>query len=276
MLLLLVVVCAVFAEEQVVRYPRPETDFDKRTEYPLKLLQLGLERAGQRHVLRPTQQIMNQGRALQQLKLGQGVDVVWSMTSQQREQDLLPVRIPIYKGLIGWRIFLINEADRERFERPMTLSDLQQYRLVQGHDWPDTSILRANGFQVTGSASYQAIFEMLAYKRVDLFPRSIVEIWAEQAAHAEQGIGVEGTKLLYYPTAFYYFVAPDNPALAQTIERGLNLAIEDGSFERLFQHYHAELLARARLDQRQVYRLENPILPAATPLQRKELWYRGY
>jgi hypothetical protein len=266
----------LWADHVVVRYPMPETAFDKRTEYPLKLLELALAKSGQPFRLMPTPQAMNQGRALHQLKSARGVDVVWSMTSVQRERDLLPVRIPIYKGLIGWRVFLINRQDAALFDRPMTLAQLRAHIMVQGHDWPDTRILQMNGFTVMGTPSYQAIFDMLLRRRAELFPRSIVEVWGELESHGDKGIALEQTKLLHYPTAFYYFVAPNNRVLAERIEQGLNLAIADGSVDHLFMHYHAELLSKARLDQRQVYPLDNPILPAATPLQRRELWYPGY
>ncbi|OZG70990.1 hypothetical protein BTA51_23070 [Hahella sp. CCB-MM4] len=259
----------------IVRYPKPETDTDKRTDYPLTLLQLALDTSGVDYRLEPTTQVMTQGRALQQLHKGTHVDVVWSMTSEQRESELLPIRIPIYKGLIGWRIFLIHKDNQNLFSHPMTLTELQRHPVVQGHDWPDSTILRDNGFQVFGTPNYNATFDMLAYKRVDLFPRSIVEIWAEEKAHHSSGLMVEKTKLLRYPTAFYYFVTPGNQKLADIIQRGLESALSKGSFDELFYQFHAALIAKATLKDRQVYFLDNTILPAATPLDRPELWFEA-
>ncbi|WP_020408579.1 substrate-binding periplasmic protein [Hahella ganghwensis] len=270
-ILLLTATC--WSATTVVRYPRPETEMDKRTDYPLKLLELALETSGVDYRLEPTYQVMTQGRALQQLQKGAHVDVVWSMTSNEREKDLLPIRIPIYKGLIGWRIFLIHRDNQLLFNRPMKLTELQKHPVVQGHDWPDSTILRDNGFKVFGTPNYKSTFDMLAYKRVDLFPRSIVEIWAEEQDHAGNGLMVEKTKLLRYPTAFYYFVSPGNQTLATIIQNGLEEALSAGTFDTLFQQYHAERIAQAKLQQRQVYQLKNTILPIATPLNREELWF---
>ncbi|WLQ13376.1 hypothetical protein O5O45_26995 [Hahella aquimaris] len=273
---LLLMTLAVAAETIVVRYPRPEADVDKRTEYPLKLLELAFQKMKVDYSLVPTEQLMNQGRALQLLRSGSNLDVVWSMTSDEREKELLPVRIPIYKGLIGWRIFLINESDVERLSRPMTAHDMKQFLMVQGHDWPDAKILQMNGYKVLGTPNYETIFDMLARRRVDLFPRSIVEIWAELENHREMGLAIEQTKLLRYPTAFYYFVAPDNKELEALIEEGLLRALADGSFDDMFFYYHGELLNKAKLAHREVYMLTNPILPEKTPLHREGLWYQGY
>ncbi len=259
--------------ESYVRYPRPETEFDRRTDYPLRLLQLSLDKAGSHAILVPTSQIMPQGRALTQLRFGVDVDVVWSMTSRQRESNLQAIRVPIYKGLIGWRIFLAHQQDLEKFNTEMSLADLRKFQLIQGHDWPDTEILRANGFEVLGTPNYKSIFGMLSKRRVDLFPRSIVEIWSEAETHKAGGIVVEPTKLLIYPTAFYYFVNPSNVSLAISIEKGLTTALADGSYDKLFFEYHQEIIDKAKLESRQIFRLNNPLLPLETPLNKDEMWF---
>ena len=272
---LAVMPAVTLADPLIVRYPKPEAEFDRRTDYPLRLLQLAFDKAGAEVSLVPSRQVMPQGRALVQLKNGIDVDVVWSMTSRGREAELQPIRIPIYKGLIGWRIFLTHERELPRISEPHTLDQLRDYILVQGHDWPDTDILRANGFQVFGTPIYDTIFSMVAQRRADLFPRSIVEIWAEAKTHKNKGIVVEPTKLLTYPTAFYYFVNPEDTELAWMIEDGLRTALADGSYDALFYEYHADLIERARLEERERYRLNNPLLPELTPLEKEVLWFSG-
>jgi len=261
------------ASNTVVRYPRPETDFDKRSLYPTKLLQLALDRVDKDYRLVASPLIMNQGRALIQLRKGVNVDVVWSMTSRERESNLRPIRIPIHKGLIGWRLFLINVRDRYNLERKLTLDLLQKYKFVQGHDWPDTDILRANGFDVFGTPDYKRIFDMLARSRVDFFPRSIIEIWDEAKEHKKQGIVVDKKKLLIYPAAAYYFVSPQNVALAIDIEKGLSLLIKEGTFDALFNEYYNDIIKKAELGARQIYRLNNPLLPIETPIENRKLWF---
>lgn len=260
---------------ETVIYPRPETTGDARTDYPVTLLRLALAKSGEKFELVPSKGVMLQGRALSELAAGKGSPrVVWSMTSREREKALLPIRIPIYKGLIGWRIPLVRKQNADLFKNVSTLKDLQAFRAGQGHDWPDTAILRASGLQVSGVAGYQSLFSMLELGRIDYFPRSLAEIGAELKSHSSNDIAMDTHIAIHYDTAFYYFVNTQDTALANAIERGLEAAIADGSFDRLFYQHHAELIKQATLDKRVVIELPNPLLPPDTPLARKELWYR--
>jgi len=257
-----------WAERLTLRYP---LEFARDT-YPVKLLALALDKSGVDYNLAPFEVDMPQGRALLQMSRGQDINVLWTMTSIEREQQFLPIRIPIDKGLLGWRLFLISRENQEAFSNVKTLADLKLYSAGQGHDWPDTAILRANGLDVQVAARYDGLFKMLLARRFDYFPRSIMEIWAEQKRHALDGIVVEETVMLQYPTALYFFVNKDNKPLANTIEKGLNAAIKDGSFDMLFNHAYGDVMLRANIKARTRLKLTNPLLPAETPLGRKELW----
>ena len=260
----------------LVRYPQSEPQGEgARTEhYPVRLLQMALARSGQDYSLRPTSVMMRQNRALAELRNGRAIDVVWTMASQQRERDLLPIRIPLDMGLIGWRLLLIRKRDAARFAAIRKLTELQKLDALQGHDWPDTEILHANNFRVQTASDYAGMFKMLESGRVDYFPRAVFEIWNEVEAFAEQDLMVAPGLALHYPSAFYFFVNQSNTVLATAIERGLEGMLADGSYEHLFQEYFGEMVSRSGLAARRVFELRNPILSKATPLGRRELWYR--
>ncbi|OMH25837.1 transporter substrate-binding domain-containing protein [Motiliproteus sp. MSK22-1] len=265
--------CCQFSwSETKVRYPRALTDNDKRTEYPVRLLQLALSASDRRYVVEASEYRMPQGRALLNLKHGSTLDVVWSMTSKDRERLLHPIRIPIYKGLIGWRLLLIRQQDQKKFSQLEHVTELTKLAAVQGHDWPDTAILESNGFLVQGASNYQGMFDMLARGRADYFPRSIVEIWQEQNNHRNKQLVVETTLLMHYPTAFYYFVNKNNRLLAEDLEAGLRRIIANSEFDRLFSTYFDPIMDKARIDQRRLVELDNPTLPAETPLGQSRLW----
>lgn len=139
---------------------------------------------------------MVQNRAIQELAKGNKVDVYWTMTSIEREEKLLPVRIPLLKRLFGYRIFLIREEDRKKFANINSVEELKQLVAGQGSDWPDTKVLRANGFDVVGITDYKSIFPMLHRTRVDYVPRGISEPWGEVISHKDKNFIVEETIML--------------------------------------------------------------------------------
>jgi hypothetical protein len=256
-----------------LRYPRRADGDEFRSIYALAQLQLALDKAGSALRLEPSHYSMEQERALVNLEHNDRLDVAWSMTSHEREQRLLPVRIPLDKGLFGWRIALLPKDRVQLLKDVRNLDDLRQFSAGQGHDWPDSEILRGHDLPVRVSSSYGSLFRMLQAQRFDYFPRSVIEIWDELEHPRAKQLVVDPHVLLHYPTAMYFFFSRKRPELAETVRIGMEKAIADGSFERLFQQHFAASLQRAQLDQRQRIELHNPLLPSATPLQRRELWF---
>jgi hypothetical protein len=265
---------SAYSAKLSIVYPPPDSARDHRQDYKIELLELALKKSGVEFELRPASGVMPQGRALVQLASGHDVDVVWTATSKQREHDLLPIRIPLDKGLVGWRIFLINQDQQDKFAKVQTLADLRKFNGVQGHDWPDVDILRANGLPTLTDAKYEHLFKMLQFHLADYFSRSIDEIWDEEKGHPGMNLAVENSIVLQYPLAYYFFVNKKNTVLAETLERGLRLAIKDGSFERLFSKHFGKLLGKVNLTGRKRFVLNNPLLSPETPLQEKQLWFQ--
>ena len=262
------------ADATRVVYPRAEANSDRRDEYPVQLLELALARAGGSYAVESHALFMLQARSIAELAQGRGLDVIWTMTSAEREAQLLPVRVPIDRGLLGWRLLLVRQADVARWAQVHSLAQLQTLRAGQGVDWPDTPILRASGLSVDASVRYGDLFLKLAAGRIDCFPRSVIEVWDELATHAGEGFSVEPHLVLHYPAAMYFFVNRQRPELAAAIERGLLAAQRDGSFDALFARHFGIALQRAELERRERIELRNPLLPINTPLADARLWYR--
>jgi hypothetical protein len=256
----------------VVTYPSPESKADRRNDYAVELLRLALQESGGGWELRASQSVMNQDRAFADLKRGGTLRVAWAMTSTQRELQATPIRIPIYKGLIGWRLPLVHASQSGLLAQVSNLNQLKRFTAGQAREWPDTQVLEDNGLRVVSGASYEGLFNMLAHRRFDYFPRSIVEVWDEARERRSQGIMVDQNIALYYPAAVYFFVNNNDPGLAEALDTGLERAIADGKFDRLFYSYFAGVIEEARLNQRRTIELVNPNLPLSTPLSRKELW----
>jgi len=271
-LLLLVLVFALrTAHADTIYYSSPPALEDGRSDFGLTLLQLALARAGSTHRAELSPVFRQQNRAIAELVGNTGtIQVLGTMTSIEREEQLLPVRIPISKGLIGWRILLVNDHQRDALRDVRDLAGLRHVHMAVGEHWPDLDIMRSNGLAPDPVASYGRLFSMLKAHRIDAVPRSVMEIWSELKEFPE--LAAEPYLLLRYPAADYFFVSRANPELAEEIRRGLEIAQADGSFDRLLLAYYGKLLAGANLAQRRVIELSNPTLPPLTPIARKELW----
>lgn len=116
---------------------------------------------------------------------------------------------------------------------------------------------------------------MLKERRFDYFPRVAHEPWRELRDMNIPGLAVETDLLIYYPTPGYIFTNKNNKKLADRLERGFRIALQDGSFDKLFYNHPdmKEVFQKANLKNRRVLALENPSLPEQTPLNDKSLWY---
>lgn len=262
-------------EALVIRYPVLGEEYGQtRPNYFLELLTLALDKAGEEYVLHPVT-LSNFRESRSVMSVAKGVyDIHWMNTNKTRETVLRPVRVPLFKGLIGWRLLMIRSGDEDRFADMRDLEPLRNLKTVQGHDWPDSAILESNGLRVIRTPHWEGMFKMLYAGRVDYFPRSVVEVWKEQSVFSGLDLAVDQHVALAYPSAYYFFVRRNNMRLAEAIERGLLAAIEDGSFDRVLMAHFGESLERARLNERTLIHLENPLMTPETPLDRPELWYR--
>jgi hypothetical protein len=217
---------------------------------------------------------MSAARAIEQLERHGLVNVVWSSTSIDREKKFLTIRIPLRKGLLGYRICLINAKEQARINRVQTLDDLRKLTVGQGTGWADVSIYNAEGIPVT-TAAYGGLFDMVGAGRFDLFPRGLSEVFREFALHGPRlpGLAIDRHLLLYYPWPYYFLFNRDDPGLAARIEVGLKMMRADGSFDAIFHKYNDDWIAAADIKHRVVIRLNNPLLPPETPLDDPTLWF---
>lgn len=275
-LLLICFVRIAFAGSPVpiVIYPGDEFRF---AEY-LETLRTALDKTIASHgpyVLKPASVSMNEDRYLAEARSGKLVNVVWSAATRDNERNLLPVRIPLGKGILGYRIALIHKDNQHMLGQIKSLDDLRKYSFGLGRGWGDVPIYQKAGIPIV-TANYESLFKMLASKRFHIFSRGINEVFLEyDEFNAElPAIAIEQNLLLHYPYPFYFFVSPSEPLLAARIEKGLRFMLKDGSFDRIFEKYNGHAIKLARLAQRQIIEIPNPELPEATPLNDPELWFR--
>ncbi len=247
-------------------------------EYRWKLLELALAHTpdgSAATTLIPYVEEVTQNRGVQLLQSG-AIDVIALGTNAERESQMTPIKVDILRGIVGFRIFVIRASDQQRFAKLDEHALRQELTFGLNSQWADVPVMRANGFTVETSTSYENLFSMLVAKRFDAFPRGLNEAAREleerKASYPQ--LAVEQTKALYFPFPIYFWVRKDNKALAQRIERGLTLSLGDGSFRKLFETYHAKEIAALAKEKRQVIRLNNPNLPLGNPEPDTRWWWR--
>lgn len=202
------------------------------------------------------------------------LSLLWAGVNSDLDSNLLPIRIPILKGLLGHRIFIIKKENQTNFTDIKTLTDLKHLTAGQGTFWGDTQVLKSNNIPTITTLKYPNLFYMLEGERFDYFPRAILEPWSELATRPELNLTVEKNVMLVYPFAMYFFVKKGNKELHDKLYHGFEMAIADGSFNQLFfdNQLIKDALNKSNLKNRTVIRIPNVAMHPDTPIDRKEFW----
>ncbi|MDO6421360.1 transporter substrate-binding domain-containing protein [Saccharophagus degradans] len=202
------------------------------------------------------------------------IDLMWAGASAKNDEQMLAVRIPLLKGMLGHRISIIRQGDQHKFNDIRSISDLARLDAGMGRTWGSTKVLEQAGLNVVTAMKYENLFHMLEGGRFDYFPRGIHEPWADLAKYPELPLEVEKRILLIYPYAMYFYLQKDNRALHAKLTRGFEQAIADGSFDELF--YSApmvkQVIEKGNIKDRIVLRMPNNEMHKDTPVDRPELW----
>lgn len=253
---------AARAAELVITLRAPEAAADLRNTYIRDAVRLALQKTQasdgpfQLAVSAP----MNKSRALLE-SARQSVPNLLVATSPEngRQAGLVPVRFPIHLGVNRYRVCFVHAPRQAAVRATKSKDELARLRMVQGRDWPDVPVLRANGLNVAEVNTYEAMFELVALGRADLFCRHVLEIGQEIHAHqGVAGLALDDSLLLSYDLPQYLYTHPDNRAAIDRVERGLKLSFADGSLQALMRRDLKPSLARLRLPQRRLITLDSP------------------
>ena len=270
-LLMILGVCqAAFAEVKTLRV---NDSNDPNGDYAVAMIKLALDHMDTKYNVDVGKENMTQARANEEVKTGK-LDLIWTTTDKATEEELEPIRIPLFKGLLGCRIFIINKKNQHKFDQVKTFEDLKKLTYGQGKTWADGKILEANGLTVIKTYKYDNLFYMVDGDRFDAFPRGVHEPFGEIEKRPDLNLGVENSILLIYKMDLYLYTRKENRKFAKELEEGFNKAIADGSFDQLFYSSPQvkDIMEKANMKNRKVFYLENPTLHKDTPLDRKELW----
>lgn len=264
------------ATESTTIYYNADSRFDD-TVLAAKALKLALSKCDKRYVLQPSPVgYATQPGAVNALRSGAQLDIIWVGTEKALAEAALPVLFPIDGGLLGYRLFLINQTRQPDFSKVKSLEDLRRFIAIQGPGWGDIDILRNSGLTVR-TGLYKNLFRMTVAGRADYFPRAAFEALNEQAEHIAEvpGLAVEESLILKYPFCLMFYVSKARPELRRDIEAGLIAAHQDGSYQAVFKADAniAKSLTEGHLDKRTVIDIPNPNMPDDVAAIDRRFWF---
>lgn len=202
---------------------------------------------------------MEEGRAFAQLIKDQDVNLAIGGVTKERERSARPIYFPLTRGLLGFRLCLVNKTHSDVFATITSLQDIQKSKIIigLGAHWPDKNIIQENNLQVVTNPSFSRLFGMLTKNRFDCFLRGIGELEYELQAYATEELMIEEYVAFVYPLANFMFVSPSNNRLQERLKKGLLLAKKNGLFKQHFNKHYRKLLYSHKFYERKLFFLEN-------------------
>ncbi|SFD73105.1 hypothetical protein [Pseudoalteromonas denitrificans] len=247
-------------------------------DYWIGLLKLALDKSGQSYDMHPVQaKDMTHARLINSILKNGPVNIAFMGTTNKAEAKLKPILIPVFRGLMGYRVMMTTQYSQSAFINVNNITDLKGITFGLGFDWPDEPIMRDAGLTVI-TAAYHDLFHMLAGGRFSAISRAAHEINAEFniAMKKHPKLSIDPNIILAYRLPSFFFVAPNNKRLANTITLGLNNAYRDGSFLKYFNNHPVVMNAKKLLTEpnRKWIWLENKYLSEQVKNIESKYWFK--
>lgn len=273
--LMLILISQIIFSKEIVRVlqQRPADS------YFIAVLQMALDNTEKEYgkaLIKVVDIPMTQSRSLAEVSKGKILDIDWAGTDIEREKVLLPIRVPLIGGLLGYRIPVINKRDIKKFDAIKTINDLKKLTAISGSQWPDSVILEASGFNLLKVPKFEQMYSMLENDRGDYFPRAISEVYSEISARNNNQLIIYDRIIIHYKFPMYFFTSKKNKKLAERVEKGLMIAVNNGTLLALIKSHSvtAPIFPLERFKNSLIFEIPNPILPKETPLNNKKLWIK--
>ena len=230
-----------------------------------KVLELALEKSGRAYDLAPsTHSRLIRREDRQMRRLGDDGNLIWASPIYAPNTELIPIKIPILRGLASYRYLWVRAADVKKFSHIQTADDLKDFSVLTGQSWGANYILESEGFDLRPGASANLPRMLMAGRgEVLLWPVTGIFNMLEKFGAKNMDMIPVPTVVVRLPQVVYFWVAPEGTQdHHEAITLGLKTAIADGSHDQLIRSFpyigdaYADLTANDFL----VIDIENPDL----------------
>ncbi len=186
--------------------------------------------------------------------------------------------LALHQNLLGLRKLVVRRSQRALFQDVTTAEQFTRYRAGQGFGWQDVKIYRHAGVSVFETVKTQSLLSMLAVKRFDFLPLSVIEVDEYIAAYAKEAedlIVLEGV-YIYYPIPTYLSVSREKPLLEERIRFGLSQLDKYGALAHLFYGSFQRVMDGLNTQNAKLIVLSNPLVSDDDNLDNIPTFIRQY
>jgi ABC-type amino acid transport substrate-binding protein len=197
----------------------------------------------------------------------------WVSINKPISEQLLYIPIPLYRGVLGARIFHIKDSFKKVLNIK-TLEDLKKVPIGVGENWGDDEIMKHSNLNIVLGKSHSDLTGMLSEEKIKLITRSIYEAYSEipDILKVYKDISVESNILLYYKSDLFLAFPQKNKNLKDRLEKGLNILLSTGEFQNIFNKYFKKNIDAAKISTRTVFTIDAPYVIPGDYLLDKKLW----
>lgn len=186
--------------------------------------------------------------------------------------NLAFIPFPLELGALSYRICYANKNIVGQVQGINSLQQLQHFKIGVGAGWVDAKILQHHGLHIVEGSNITSLFRMTQAGRVDLFCPSPSEYFHELRAEKTSDLQLDNKLALYYPLPKFLFGHKSSKPLLDRIQRGIEIAYEDGSYMQLWYETQGQAIIRADLAKRNLIRLENPFISSLSDSYKQYLF----
>ena len=242
----------------------------KRDRYQIAALNLALQKTTPTYgpyVVEQVVETMSTSRIRREIHSGKRINVQaapWrDLEADDPIERAIMVATPVMSGLLGYRRLIVRHDDLPKFKAITSDTQLKPLVAGLGRGWVDNTVLRHNGYQVVDSGNIATLLNMLASRRFDYLPISVVEADFLMKEHEQlvDTLALVPGLMLYYPLPVVYYVSASDPRLAARLEAGLSMAKRDGSLDALTARYFSREIELVKASAGRCFTLTHPLLP---------------
>ncbi|MCP5162916.1 MAG: transporter substrate-binding domain-containing protein [Hahellaceae bacterium] len=191
-------------------------------------------------------------RCLFMLRTGK-VDLVYVPPTDTLLADFEVIPVDILRGLLSYRVLVINQNAQNGFARLNGLRELQSYKGVY-RDRDEQAFYKINRLPALEGESVNQSLQMIESNRADYIFTDLLSAWTLVDAKKDKypALSVEDTLALELQYPIYFMVRKGNQRLKERLESGLDLVIKDGSFQALFDKSFGHIATQANMASRNV------------------------